>query len=106
MEIEQEYLIFGRFLKQSRKKKGYSQVDLAEESGMNRASIANIEAGHQRIMLKDAIRLARLLDFSLDEMKETIVKNQLKAQLDKQPNIIKTMLKEILNNSKGGENEG
>ncbi len=39
-----------------------TQKTLADEIGMSRASVANIEAGRQRIVLHQAIEIAQALD--------------------------------------------
>ena len=50
-EIDQFYSIVGRKIKFARGEAGISQTVLAQRIGFNRSSIANLEAGRQRIGL-------------------------------------------------------
>lgn len=100
MRVEQEYSIFGRVLKRHRLKKKYSQQKLAEEVDLTRVSIANIESGKQRIMLRDALLLANALEFSLDEVRTEISANKLHSKLAEQPRKVKSLLEQILTPSK------
>lgn len=45
-----------------RRSRGLTQKDLAEEVGLTRASIANIESGRQKIMLHTLFHIAFILD--------------------------------------------
>jgi transcriptional regulator with XRE-family HTH domain len=67
-EVEPCYQTFGRLLAEARKRKGQTQQELADVLSMNRASIANIERGAQRILLHDALQAARLLGLRLDDL--------------------------------------
>lgn len=53
---------FGRRLAHARIHTGLSQTELADEFGRSRSSIANIEAGRQRLNADDIITIANLLD--------------------------------------------
>lgn len=101
MRVEKEYALFGKVLKKYRIASGMSQnalANLAKESGLklNRVSITNIEAGKQRIMLRDALILSQTLDFSLDEVKSLIVEKSLKARISMQPKRVKKLLENLL----------
>lgn len=58
MEPDQIYALFGRRVAEARAKAELTQMGLAEKVGLSRASIANIEAGRQRIVLHQAIEIA------------------------------------------------
>lgn len=102
MRVEQEYAIFGQVLKKNRLKKKYSQQKLAELSEIARVSIANIETGNQRVMLRDALILAHVLDFSLDDVRTEVVANKLQSKLAQQSTKVKNILEKILTDVKGG----
>lgn len=58
MALENFYPIFGRRLAAVRKAKGLTQVQVAEAVKMSRASVANVEAGKQRVFLDQVYDLA------------------------------------------------
>lgn len=58
------YASFGRMLGEARRKRNISQEMLAEELGLTRTSITNIEKGRQPIQLHTLYLIARL--FSAD----------------------------------------
>lgn len=62
------YRQFGQLLGQVRRKKGKSQEFLADELGLSRTSITNIEKGRQPIQLHSLYRIARLLAVELKEL--------------------------------------
>lgn len=62
------YRQFGQLLAQVRRKKGMSQEFLADELGLSRTSITNIEKGRQPIQLHSLYRIARLLSVELKEL--------------------------------------
>jgi transcriptional regulator with XRE-family HTH domain len=49
MDIDGLYLEIGKRIKIERSALGFSQQDLAQEIGMLRTSVVNIEAGRQRL---------------------------------------------------------
>ncbi len=56
-------------LKTIRKEKNMSQAELAEKSGVSRATIANIERGAQvEILVGTAAKLANALNVSVSEV--------------------------------------
>lgn len=56
-------------LKTIRKKRNMSQAELAEKSGVSRATIANIERGKQVELLVGTVsKLANALDVSISEV--------------------------------------
>ncbi|MBL8658019.1 MAG: helix-turn-helix transcriptional regulator [Altererythrobacter sp.] len=56
------YKIFGQRVVAERNSLGLSQDALAQRVGLSRASIANIEAGRQRVLLHQVIALAQALE--------------------------------------------
>lgn len=66
-EIEPIYDRLGALVRSVRTKRGMSQEALGKalEPKVTRATVANIEAGHQRVFLHTALRLASVLDFDL-----------------------------------------
>lgn len=61
MSINEIYEMFGRRLAAVRDSSGMTQTDLANLIGLSRASIANIEAGRQKIMLHQLLAMTRAL---------------------------------------------
>jgi transcriptional regulator with XRE-family HTH domain len=62
------YHIFGRRLRELREEKGVPQQELAELSGLTRASIANVESGRQRVLLHQVLRFAQALRVDLNTL--------------------------------------
>jgi transcriptional regulator with XRE-family HTH domain len=62
------YRQFGRLLADVRRKKGVSQEIVADEIGLSRTSITNIEKGRQPIQLHSLYRIARLLGVEIKEI--------------------------------------
>lgn len=58
------YILFGRRVAYARESAGLTQAELAECIGLSRASVANIEAGRQRIVLHQAIEISEALRLS------------------------------------------
>lgn len=51
--FESVYRLFGARVEHIRETLGLTQLDLSKKVGLERTSIANIEAGRQRILLHD-----------------------------------------------------
>ena len=62
------YRQFGRLLAEARRKKGISQELLADELGLSRTSITNIEKGRQPVQLHSLYCIARLLGVELKDL--------------------------------------
>lgn len=56
--VQPFYKILGGKIELMRENLGWTQTDLAKRAGLSRASIANIEAGNQRILVHDIETLA------------------------------------------------
>ena len=54
------YAEIGLEIRDARKKREWNQADLARDIGLTRSSIANIEAGRQKILVH-SLRLTHLL---------------------------------------------
>jgi HTH-type transcriptional regulator, competence development regulator len=70
--VEKRYKIeiaaFGKRLRQLRKKKGISQLDLEIQSGINRTEISRIENGLKNIEFMTMVRLAEALGEELYDL--------------------------------------
>ncbi len=62
------YRAFGRMLSEARRKKRISQEMLADELGLSRTSITNIEKGRQPVQLYSLYVIARLLGTDVKEL--------------------------------------
>jgi transcriptional regulator with XRE-family HTH domain len=62
------YSAFGRMLSEMRRKKRISQEMLADELGLSRTSITNIEKGRQPVQLYSLYVIARLLGTDVKEL--------------------------------------
>lgn len=60
---------FGFVMRDRRKSAGYTHDDLARILGMRRSTVAGIESGRQRVLLADAVLIANVLEFSIDDLK-------------------------------------
>jgi transcriptional regulator with XRE-family HTH domain len=72
-KIEPCYRRFGKLLKQCRKAAKMSQQQMADAMALSRGSIANIEAGRQRIMLHDVYGFADVCGVSYRQLFEAFV---------------------------------
>ena len=63
-----EIKAFGNRLKQLREKKGFTQLDLEVESGINRTEISRIENGLKNIEFFTIVKLASVLDVKIGEL--------------------------------------
>ena len=72
--MEKRYKIevekFGTKLKSLRRKRGFSQLDLEIQSGINRTEISKIENGLKNIEFMTIIRLAVALDVEISDLFE------------------------------------
>ena len=62
------YSTFGKMLGEMRRKQGISQEMLADELGLSRTSITNIEKGRQPVQLHTLYLIARLLSIDIKEL--------------------------------------
>lgn len=62
MSMEPVYAKFGEILRTCRQESRMSQVDLAQEVGISRSSLSNIEAGRQRVYLDQCFKFAAALN--------------------------------------------
>jgi transcriptional regulator with XRE-family HTH domain len=62
------YAAFGRMLAEMRRKRHISQEMLADELGLSRTSITNIEKGRQPIQLHSLYLIAKLLGTDVKEL--------------------------------------
>ena len=62
------YSTFGRMLAEARRKKRISQEMLADELGLSRTSITNIEKGRQPVQLYSLYLIARLLQSDVKDL--------------------------------------
>lgn len=70
-EPETVYLLFGRRLRELRRNKDLPQHELATLSGLSRSSIANIEAGKQRVLLHQLLQFAEALHLEVGALVPT-----------------------------------
>ena len=61
MKDDELYRRFGELVREHRQRLGVNQAVVAEQAGLSRASIANIETGRQRIPFHHLYSLARAL---------------------------------------------
>lgn len=60
-----EITAFGKRVKELRRKKGLSQLDLEVQSGISRTEISKIENGQNNIRFMTIVRLAEVLEVNL-----------------------------------------
>jgi transcriptional regulator with XRE-family HTH domain len=102
--VEKIYKEIGANIKKARKLKGLNQYDLAKKLDLTRSSMANIEAGKQRLSIDKLITISKITGFSFSmfvydsgrsEMPEYLFENiELLKLVDKlPPNFIRAMIK-------------
>lgn len=62
------YLTLGQKIKSARKRKGYTQANLAELAGYSVQHISHVETGKTIMSLDCLVRLANSLEISLDDL--------------------------------------
>lgn len=62
------YSEIGRRIKAEREALGFSQIDLAQEIGLTRTSITNIEAGRQRMLIQTLYAIATALGIPVSDL--------------------------------------
>lgn len=55
----------GKSIKEARKKKGYTQITLADKSGLKQSQIARLENNTSEPRVSTLIKLSKALDFEL-----------------------------------------
>lgn len=72
MEVETRYEIeiktFGKRLKELRKKKGLTQLDIEVKCGLDRTDVSRIENGLKNIEFFTIVKIADALDIKLSEL--------------------------------------
>lgn len=75
IEVEREvvsagptYTAFAEVLRMRRGEAGITQQGLATAAGISRPSLANIEAGRQRVYLDDVLKFARALKLKPEDL--------------------------------------
>lgn len=66
--IDDLYTLTGSRIRAARKRRDWNQADLAAEVGLTRSSIANVEAGRQRLLIHGLLRIAGALDVPADSL--------------------------------------
>lgn len=66
--IDRLYALTGSKIRQARTRREWSQADLAAEVGLTRSSIANVEAGRQKLPVHGLLRIAGALNVRPDSL--------------------------------------
>lgn len=61
-------LMFGKRVRQLRLARGFSQESLADEVGLHRTYIGNIERGEESVSIDNVAKIAKALKVSLSEL--------------------------------------
>lgn len=73
VEQKRIYLELGENIRRFRKKATYTQVRLSKDAGISRASLANIEAGRQQVLVHHLYTIAHALQLdSPDQLLPTV----------------------------------
>ena len=63
-----DYVVIGKRIRELRKKKGLTQVVLAELSGVEPSNISHIERAATKLSLPTLVHIANALEVTLDEL--------------------------------------
>lgn len=77
--VEQEYRLIGKIIREFRKKRQFTQDQLAERTGFSVSHIRNIESGNTKIGLDAVVKIANELDASTDILLQGSLKNKRKV---------------------------
>ena len=81
---ELNYGLIGKRVREIRKRKGLSQIELAELADVCESYISNIESGKKKASLSILVAIANVLDASMDEL---LIGNQISRRLEYQTEI-------------------
>ena len=68
MKLDIDYKAIGLRIKAARIRKGFTQGNIAQLTGLSTPHISNIETGNTKLGLPTIIHLANVLDVSVDEL--------------------------------------
>ena len=68
MKLDIDYKAIGLRIKAARTRKGLTQGNIAQLTGLSTPHISNIETGNTKLGLPTIIHLANVLDVSVDEL--------------------------------------
>ena len=91
IEHEAFYRAFGDAMGTARKKTKRTQADLAQQIGLARPAVVNIEIGRQGVLLHAAVNIANALDVSL----ESLLEHAQKAARAEEIALLEQRLKEL-----------
>jgi transcriptional regulator with XRE-family HTH domain len=60
--VDDLYAVVGSKIREARKRRRWNQSDLATDVGLTRSSIANVEAGRQRLLVHALLKVAVALE--------------------------------------------
>ena len=66
--MELDYEMIGKRIKAARKKKGYTQENLASVTGISQPHIGHVEVGKSKVALPALIKIANALDTTVDAL--------------------------------------
>lgn len=68
MDIELNYKLIGKRLREIRKKRGYTQEEVSERAGISAQHCSGIECGSAKVSLPALVRLCNALDATPDDV--------------------------------------
>lgn len=72
--IDEFLLGFGSAVKEERKRRGFSQEELAHRSGLHRTYITDVERGLRNLTVQSIIKLSDALDVPITELMSRVEK--------------------------------
>jgi transcriptional regulator with XRE-family HTH domain len=72
MQPDELYITIGQLIRRRRENRGLPQQKVADEIGLSRASVTNIEAGRQRIFLDQLVAICRVLEIELSDVQSVL----------------------------------
>ncbi len=90
--INDFYKSFGNKTNSMRRKKELTQEVVSKTLGINRATLANLEAGDHRIVANHLFELCIILDLNINEIFSDYKKAKLSAELSLAPDVLKEVV--------------
>lgn len=101
--IDAFYKNFGKLIQEKRKEAGLTQEIVAESLGINRATLANLEAGDHRMLAHHYFELCLILKLNPNDLFSEYKIEKMKQRVQFVPESVQDVIQKVRNSKQGGE---